>query len=103
MNNCFWEEIHGFNSYREYERFLTWLGKQEKDGLIARVVMESVLPPELEAKYPSVYYFLCLSSGEVWELMEPDAPFPGSWHPKDQDTYAAFIERVLKRNRDPAE
>ncbi len=73
-----WEEIHGFTSPREYERFVEYIEKQVESGLVDEIEPN----PEMRDGYPNNgRWFLDLETKEVWRLIEPDFPFKGTWEP----------------------
>lgn len=68
-----WDEIHGFGSLLEYERFESWLADAIGHGFFVEV--------DVDAPYSGSNSFeqrwVRDSSGVVWRLVAPDAPFPG--------------------------
>lgn len=71
-----WEEIHGFNGPKEYERFVKYIEKQ-----IETKVAEEILPDPNYSK-GEIYggrWFKDLETGEIWRLIAPDIPFKGLW------------------------
>lgn len=76
-SNCNWEKIDSFISLLEYRRFCEWVNVQVDEGCVEKVVVEN-------STYPSGFveqWFKCKVTGEVWRLVEPDAPFYGYWGP----------------------
>ena len=81
MNNCNWEEIHGFETPGEFQRFCAWLQAQIQLGTVEEVELNKVdlsLPFGAEAKY-----FKCIASGKIWRRVNPDFPFRGLWEAVD--------------------
>jgi len=68
-----WEEVHGFRSLSEYQRFNAWL-----DALLAEGVATEV---PVGVRYSSPYFperwVHHDGTGEVWRLVGPEAPFRG--------------------------
>lgn len=77
MSNCNWEEIHGFYSPTEYERFCHWL-KRQVDGEVAEEIVTSLCSSDLPGGVGE-RWFLCKRSGVVWRLIAPEPPFLGAW------------------------
>jgi hypothetical protein len=81
MNNCNWEEIHGFVSPGEFQRFCTWLETQIQSGLAEEVEINKEKMFNLfgvEEKW-----FKCKASGAVWRRVTPEFPFRGLWEAVD--------------------
>ena len=79
MNKCHWEEIHGFESPGEFDRFYTWLSAQIDVGVTQNIPVKKPsadLICGLEERW-----YLCVCSGEVWRLVLPQSPFRGEWRP----------------------
>ena len=77
MSKCNWEEIHGFESPGEYQRFCAWL-----DSQLRAEIIESVPVGLSKLRVPYGFnekWFKCKESGEIWRLVAPEAPFHGSW------------------------
>jgi hypothetical protein len=73
-----WEEIHGFASPGEYDRFVEFIHGQVASGHAEQV--------EVDENYGrgEIYggsWFRDTESGEVWRLVPPDPPFRGLWEP----------------------
>jgi hypothetical protein len=73
-----WEEIHGFATPGEYERFVRYVEKQVGSG-IAREV--SADPSYGKGMIYGGRWFQDAESGAVWRLVPPDFPFKGLWEP----------------------
>jgi hypothetical protein len=74
------KEIHGFDSPREYTRFLRYLEGQVEVGAVREV------EPQEEYSKGEIYggrWFEDVASREVWRLVPPDFPFKGLWEPVD--------------------
>lgn len=75
-----WEEIHGFVSPGEYERFVIYIEEQVAGG-----IAEEIKPDPHYGK-GEIYggrWFRDTRSREVWRLVPPDIPFKGLWEPID--------------------
>ena len=71
-----WEEIHGFSSPGEYNRFVKYIEKQ-----VSEKISEEI-DPDLNYGKGEIYggrWFKDLDTGEIWRLIEPDIPFKGLW------------------------
>jgi hypothetical protein len=73
-----WEEIHGFTSLGEYDRFVKYIHDQVASGHAEEV--------EVDDDYGrgEIYggrWFKDIETGEVWRLVPPDPPFRGLWEP----------------------
>ena len=71
-----WEEIHGFNSLDEYNRFLRYIEKQVSDKIAEEI------DPDPNYGKGEIYggrWFKHLETGEIWRLIPPDIPFKGLW------------------------
>jgi hypothetical protein len=91
-----WEEIHGFASPGEFERFRQWLREAIDEGGLTEV--------DVAERYSGSTIFheqwLATPEGEIWRVVDPDFPFRGvflrvSPHPADiayqQDSQAPII------------
>lgn len=93
MKKCkcgFLEEIQGFGSPYEFQRFQEYIVRQiEKNELIEIELLFSV-------EYKSGYgvnhtkWYQCLGCSEIWRLVEPDAPFYGYWGPVEEMNNASL-------------
>ena len=73
-----WEEIHGFRSPGEYQRFVRYLEAQVNAGDAAE------LPADPSYGRGEIYggrWFKANDTGDVWRLVPPDPPFTGLWEP----------------------
>ena len=73
-----WEEIHGFSSPGEYERFLEYIQEQIRTGRVQEIPIDPSYGPVLLF---GGRWLRHSSSGEVWRLIPPDPPFYGVWEP----------------------
>lgn len=88
MSKCCWEEIHGFSSPGEYQRFLHYIEAQVK-AMQAREIKPD--PDYGSGKIYGGRWFQDTESGEIWRLVPPDIPFKGLWEPVR--TYVASVGR----------
>ena len=78
MSNVILEEIHGFASLGEYDRFVRYIGGLVKTGHVREI------DPDPEYGYGEIYggkWYDHIYSDEVWRLVPPDIPFKGLWEP----------------------
>lgn len=78
IHACVWEEIHGFKSIGEFNRFVEYLEKQVKQGFVTEVQVDE------NYGHGEVYggrWFKDKETSEVWRLIPPDIPFKGLWEP----------------------
>lgn len=68
-----WEEIRGFFSPREYERFLKYVD----DWLKAADLTE--IPVKTSYTGFQEQWFKCNQCNQIWRLVHPDFPFEGLW------------------------
>ena len=84
MNNkckCdFLEEIHGFNSLFEYEKFQEYLNHQINNKFLKEIRVNQNYEKGLV--YGGKWY-KCFGCHEIWRLVEPDFPFRGLWEKVD--------------------
>ena len=76
MFNVVWEEIHGFASLGEYNRFVRYIRNQIEAGHVREI------DPDPEYGHGEIYggrWFEDIDSGEVWRLVSHDIPFKGLW------------------------
>jgi hypothetical protein len=71
-----WEEIRGFSSPGEYERFCTYIEKQVAAG----TARECIVDPGFERdRIKGGRWFEYLDTKAIWRLVPPDFPFKGLW------------------------
>ena len=73
-----WEEIHGFASPGEFDRFVRYIESQVKAGEAEE------LAPDSSYQKGQIYggrWFRDIESDQLWRLVEPDFPFKGLWEP----------------------
>lgn len=73
-----WEEIHGFTSPGEYNRFVQYVEGQVANGAAKE------LPADPLYGKGMIYggrWFQYLETDEIWRLVAPDPPFRGLWEP----------------------
>lgn len=73
-----WEEIRGFSSPGEYQRFVQYIGEQTTSGVAREVPVDPLYGKGI------IYggrWFQDLETGAVWRLVPPDPPFRGLWEP----------------------
>ena len=78
MSDAHWEEIHGFSSPSEYERFVRYIEGQVSAGNAREVDVDS------DYGRGEIYggrWFEDAETGAVWRLVPPDYPFRGLWEP----------------------
>jgi len=71
-----WEEIQGFVSPGEFDRFVKYLDRQIAEGVAREVDCD---PDYGRDQLFGGRWFRDLESGEVWRLLPPDFPFTGLW------------------------
>jgi hypothetical protein len=72
----FLEEIHGFISLGEFEKFKKYLEEQVQKNNLSEV--DADLNYEKGLIYGGKWY-KCLECNEIWRLVDPDFPFKGLW------------------------
>ena len=68
-----WDEIHGFDSPGEYNRFLVWVSEALDEGALVEV-------PVLDRYSGSEMFderWFRAASGQLWRLVAPEPPFRG--------------------------
>ena len=78
MKNCLWYPIDAFHSLGNDPRLCNWLQLQMAEGLVEEITVDD------NSTLLSLYRqrnFICKSTGEKWQLIEPDFPFKGTWLP----------------------
>lgn len=78
-NKCkcgFLEEIHGFESPGEFDRFVSYLENQKNENSLEEII------PDKNYEKGLIYggrWFRCFCCNEIWRLVSPDFPFKGLW------------------------
>ncbi|MBI2385005.1 MAG: hypothetical protein HYV14_03215 [Elusimicrobia bacterium] len=85
LNECPWEPIHGFHSPSEFQKFEKWITGQIQE----RQAEELPVEVEFQGNYGPQRWFKHVSSGQIWYLAPPDAPFYGVFEP--------LVSRLLER------
>lgn len=70
------EEIRGFQSPMEYQKFVKFVEERVKDGSLLEI------PADVTYEKRGVFggrWFKKSGSGKVWRLVPPDFPFRGIW------------------------
>lgn len=67
------EEIDGFHSIWEFERFQKYIEGLVKDGDLVQVPVKKYY-----AGFPEEWY-RCKECPQIWRLVHPDFPFKGIW------------------------
>jgi hypothetical protein len=78
LEPCSWEEIHGFVSPGEYDRFVRYLEAQVEQGQADEVPAN---PAYAASEIYGGRWFKHCDSGQVWRLVAPDFPLKGLWEP----------------------
>jgi len=94
MSACPWEEIKGFNSLNEFNRFIEWMEEKEKSGLATEIPVKSSYNALLS--FPEKW-FRHLKSNEVWRLIWPDPPFTGVFEKVEVPPKINLLMRFLRR------
>lgn len=68
-----WDEIHGFLSPGEFERFRQWIAEAQAEGVLTEVPVSE--PYSGSPLFDERWYRS--TSGTVWRVVEPDPPFRG--------------------------
>ncbi|RTL25776.1 MAG: hypothetical protein EKK47_22645 [Burkholderiales bacterium] len=76
LKPCSWDEIHGFSSLGEFNRFVEFIEEQVRKNEAAEV---SVEPNYGAGEIFGGRWFKDRDSGQVWRLVPPDFPFKGLW------------------------
>jgi len=80
MKTCPWEKINEFQSYSEFERFVSWIDEQVKSGVAEEL---QVRKPYIGATTFREKWYRHVASGKTWRLVWPDGPFTGIFEPVD--------------------
>lgn len=78
IKGCVWEEIRGFASPGEYERFVRYIEGQVAAGQAEEIAVD---PNYGRGEIYGGRWFRDLDSSQVWRLVPPDFPFTGLWEP----------------------
>lgn len=70
-----WDEIHGFASLGEYQRFLAWVSESLYEQSLSEV---PVLNRFSGSEMFNERWFVA-PSGQIWRLVGPEAPFRGAF------------------------
>jgi hypothetical protein len=79
-----WEEIHGFASPGEYQRFVQYIEEQVATGHAKELPTD---PQYAKGMIRGGRWFRDNGSGAVWRLIAPDSPFRGLWEPVVQSLH----------------
>lgn len=71
-----WEEIHGFISLGEYEKFVKYICDQAVLGYAEEVKVDNNYG---QGEIYGGRWFRNIDTGEIWRLVSPDPPFHGLW------------------------
>lgn len=82
MSRVVWEEIHGFSSLSEYQRFVQYIETQKNSGWVKEIEPD---PKYCDGMIYGGRWFQDIETGETWRLVEPDIPFKGLWEPVKED------------------
>jgi hypothetical protein len=80
MKTCPWEKINEFQSYSEFERFVSWIDEQVKSGVAEELLVRK---PYIGATTFREKWYRHVASGKTWRLVWPDGPFTGIFEPVD--------------------
>jgi len=70
------EEIHGFSSPGEYNRFVKYIKKQVSSKIAEEIDSD---PNYSKGEIYGGRWFKDVETNEIWRLIEPDIPFKGLW------------------------
>ncbi len=73
MMSEMWEEIHGFKSPGEFERFKRWITEAVKEGALREVSVGH--PYSGSSLFNEKWYRE--PNGDVWRVVAPEPPFRG--------------------------
>ena len=73
-----WEEIHGFASPGEYNRFVQYVEDQVRSGVAREIPAD---PLYGQGMIYGGRWFQDIETAAVWRLVAPDSPFRGLWEP----------------------
>jgi hypothetical protein len=80
MSELIWEEIHGFQSPGDFQRFEGCISEEVRKGNAKEVPAD---PKYHEGEIYGGRWYQKTDSSEVWRLVAPDFPFRGLWEPVD--------------------
>jgi hypothetical protein len=75
------EEIHGFKTPGEFDRFKIYLAEQLSKDTIKKTITDQ------SYKKGMIFggeWFICNTCNEIWRLVPPDYPFRGLWEKVDR-------------------
>lgn len=73
-----WQQIHGFATPGEYDRFVEFIEEQIASGRVEEV------PVDMSYGRGEIYggkWYRSSGTKDVWRLVPPDPPFYGLWEP----------------------
>lgn len=73
-----WEEIHGFSSPSEYQRFVAYIEQQVVAGHAEEIPVSATYG---KGEIYGGRWFRDQETKEIWRLVPPDFPFKGLWEP----------------------
>ena len=68
-----WDEIHGFASPEEFERFKRWIASALGEAALVEIQIET--PYSGSLMFDEHWYQA--TAGSIWRLVAPDPPFRG--------------------------
>jgi hypothetical protein len=86
----FLEEIHGFISPNEYERFVNYISSQVVRGNLIEVKMNNNYS---KGEIVGGKWYKCSGCNEIWRLVPPDYPFRGLWEKVDK--WYNFLQKLF--------
>lgn len=76
-----WDEIQGFATPGEFQRFRAWITDALAEGVVVEVPVGS--PYSGSSLFDERWYQA--NDGTVWRLVAPEAPFRGVFEPVNED------------------
>ncbi len=76
------EEIHGFSTASEYQRFCAYIEDQIAQGMVEERIP---LASYCKGLIFGGRWFEDIETKEIWRLVAPDFPFKGLWEKVDLD------------------
>lgn len=70
------EEIRGFNSLSEFDRFLKYIKGLLKENYLTQV---TVTQKYANSQIFKEQWYECTGCKQIWRLVTPDFPFKGLW------------------------